>query len=81
MHNALGAMGLVRAADEQAALLLAPDLATTATVVVEGRLEVEDLAPELLGNAVPVHLKVSIGLAAAPMKRLEGSYFGLTRRD
>lgn len=83
MHNTEGVIesGPVGAADEQTALLLPPDLATAAFVVVERRLEVQDLAPELLRHTVGVHLGVSIGRAPARYKRYGGSSFVLARRD
>jgi hypothetical protein len=44
--------------NEQTTLLLAPDLPTPTRLIVERRVEVEDFAPELLRDAVAVHLDV-----------------------
>jgi len=80
VHNAVGVLiSATRATNEEEALL-APDLATVATVVVGRRPDIQDLAPEGLRDAVSVH-GWCIGREDARDKRYAGSSFLVTRWD
>ena len=80
VHNALRVlMSATRAANQQEALL-APDLAAVAAVVVGRRPDVQDLAPEGLGDSVAVH-DWCIGPERPSDKCYGGSSFFVARRD
>ena len=74
------ASALVGPANQQPALLLTAYLAAAAGVVVEGSVKVEDLAPELLRDAVPVHPCLCIGRSRGLDKLPRGSFLSLARR-